>query len=190
MRGALLISSLLMLMAPAVQAAPPSAKIPKQLAESCRPVVEDAGFVTPEGKKIALSEVVAGRPTALVIIKGYWCPVCQEQLASSTRQLAKLEAKGAAIIGLSTEDAGTNRMLMKRLRLDFPIYGEPSARLLERLGFWSKKNGHPIPGILFLDRCGDVAYRYFGRWPGRGQDALIEKTLDQLLRAPARCGDA
>ncbi len=190
MRIGLLLSAVCLLASTAVYAAPPSPLIPKKLAESCRPVVTDAGFVTPQGKKVALDDTVAGRPTALLVIKGYWCPVCQKQLRSTEGLHAKLEAKGAAVMGLSTEDAGTNAMLMKKLGLSYPIYGEPSARLLERLGFWSAKNGHPIPGVLFLDRCGDVALRYFGRWPGRGQNDLIERTLEALLAAPARCGDA
>ena len=190
MRIGRLLSVVCLLVTTAVEAAPPSPHISPKLAASCRPVVADAGFVTPQGKAVALSEAVSGRPTALLVIKGYWCPVCQKQLRSTNALRDKLEAKGATVMGLSTEDAGTNAMLMKKLGLSYPIYGEPSARLLERLGFWSPKNGHPVPGILFLDRCGDVALRYFGRWPGRGQNDLIERTLDALLAAPARCGDA
>ena len=190
MRIRLLIAASVLLTVGSAYSAPPTPHISPKLAESCRPVVTDAGFVTPTGKKVALSDAVEGRPTALLVIKGYWCPVCQKQLRSTDSLRAKLEAKGAAVMGLSTEDAGTNAMLMKKLGLSYPIYGEPAARLLERLGFWSPKNGHPVPGILFLDRCGDVALRYFGRWPGKGQNDLIERTLDSLLAQPARCGES
>ena len=171
----------------AVMLCSPAHAGPSALADSCRSVVQAPGFVAPDGSKVALAGYATGRPLAVVVVKGHWCSVCLKQLRSLSRRLSEVRAAGGEVVGLSTEDAGTNAMLMKKHGLRLPILGEPSAALLERLGFWSPKMGHPIPGLVFLDRCGDVVRRRLGRRPGVSQDQLVIETLRELARAPARC---
>lgn len=161
---------------------------PSKLAESCAPVVRAAGFLAPDGTKVALSDYAAGRPLAVVVVKGHWCKACTDQLSSLSKKLDKVRAAGGDVVGLSTEDAGTNRMIMEKHGLGFPVLGEPSAALLERLGFWWSEMGHPMPGLVFLDRCGNVARRVFGRRPGWSQDDIIIDILLDLAKQPATCG--
>lgn len=158
------------------------------LATSCRPVVTSPGFVLPDGERTALSTLAQGRPVAVIVIKGSWCSACRDQLLSLSEMLDEIREAGGDVVGLSTEDAGTNRMIMKDLGLGFPILGEPSARLLERLGMWIRDKGHPMPGVIFLDACGDVAARQLGRRPGVSQDAMILETLRKLAQDGSRCG--
>jgi hypothetical protein len=79
-------------------------------------------------------------------------------------------------------------MIMRTHGLKFPVLGEPSAALLERLGFWWPEMGHPMPGLIFLDRCGDVNRRVFGRRPGSSQDDIVIDILRELAKQPAACG--
>ncbi len=161
---------------------------PSKLAASCAPVVHAPGFLAPDGTKVALSDYAAGRPLAVVVVKGHWCKACTDQLQSLSKRLKDLRAAGGDVIALSTEDAGTNRMIMRKHGLHFPVLGEPSAALLERLGFWWPEMGHPLPGLIFLDRCGDVSRRVFGRRPGWSQDDLVIDILRELAKQPAACG--
>jgi len=93
-------------------------------------------------------------------------------------------------VGLSSESEEVNRALMDHLGLRFDVLGEPAGRLLERLGFWTRTARHPAPGLLFLDGCGDVAHRLFGRWPGGDQTDLVLQLLRKLAERGRRCDTA
>jgi peroxiredoxin len=123
-----------------------------------------------------------------VVIKGQWCDACKSQLRSISARLSEVHDAGGEVVGLSTEDAGTNRMTMRKLGLAFDVLGDPSARLLQRLGMWLPEPGHAMPGVIFLDTCGDVAARVAGRRPGVSQDALILEILRELSRRRRSCG--
>ena len=167
-------------------AGPPT--VPADRSEGCREVIDDDGFVAPDGAKVSLGRMGHGAPLAVVVIKGHWCRVCTDQLESLSHKRREVRRTGGAVVGLSTEDAGTNRMLMDKHGLAFPILGEPSARLLEHLGFWMPKQGHPMPGLIFLDHCGDFAGAHKGRRPGRNQDRFILRTLQELSERDYACG--
>jgi peroxiredoxin len=145
-------------------------------------------LVRANGTTTSLKGLAVGRPTAVVVIKGEWCTVCTDQLRSLSNRIRRIRKGGGEVVGLSTEDPGTNRMLMKRLGLSFEILSDPNGRTLEALGLYLPKLGHPMPGLLFLDRCGDVVLKRPGRRPGRSQDALVEKTLRRLATATT-CAD-
>lgn len=166
----------------------PAAAPPASQAELCRPFVGRPSFVDAAGKKVSLREAGAGRPLAVVVIKGEWCPACRTQLEAVSAKLGDIRAAGGGVVGLSTEDSGTNRKLARELNLGFEVLGEPEAKLLKQLGFWLPADGHPLPGVLFLDACGDVAGAIPGRAPGVDQSRTIVETLQRLARAPAKCG--
>jgi peroxiredoxin len=168
--------------------APLHSAAPRSQAEACRPYVGAPGFVDAKGRNVSLREVGAGRPLAVAVIKGEWCPACRTQLEAISAKAEDVRAAGGAVIGLSTEDSGTNRKLAKELGLRFDVLGEPEAKLLKQLGFWLPEDGHPLPGVLFLDACGDVATAIVGRQPGVDQTRVILETLDRLARQPTRCG--
>jgi peroxiredoxin len=156
-------------------------------AAACRPLVQAQGFVDGAGRKVSLAQVGRGRPLAVVVIKGEWCPACRGQLEAVSRRINEVKEAGGAVVGLSTEDPGTNRKLSSELALSFEVLSEPEARLLRQLGFWLADEGHPLPGVLFLDACGDVASVILGRQPGVDHTRQILETLERLARAPAQC---
>ncbi|MEC9072985.1 MAG: redoxin domain-containing protein [Myxococcota bacterium] len=186
-RGWLLLLALLMVAAP-VDGTPRRTPAPADRGDECRKVIRDDGLVRPDGSRTSLAETANGAPLAIVVLKGHWCSVCTDQLESLTRRSREIRRTGGKVVGLSTEDAGTNRMLMDRHELNFPILSEPSARLLEQLGFWMPKMGHPMPGLIFLDHCGDFAGSHRGRRPGKSQDELILRTLRELGDRSYSCG--
>lgn len=144
-------------------------------------------LVTPAGLKIALSDIAPGRPVVVVVMKATWCPVCIGQLARLSERLGDLDALDAAIVGLSGEDAETNRKLMDTTGLRFDVLGEPERSVLLELGFGAPGREYLMPGLLFLDRCGDIAARYTGRRPGSEQASLILQTLERLSKENPEC---
>ncbi len=129
----------------AVLLAPALAFAVSALAESGRPVVQAKGFLAPSGARISLADVARGRPVAVVVIKDEWCPACRAQLAELSKRISEARAAGGEVVGLSIEDAGTNRELARELGPRFDVVGEPEAQLLQRLGYWLPEDGHPMP---------------------------------------------
>lgn len=127
-----------------------------------------------------LQRIAAGRPLAVVVIKGYWCPACTDELQALSKRMKQVRAVGGAVVGLSTDDAGTNAAFKKRLGLDFPLLGDPSGRLMERWGMWMPSMGHPLPGLVFLPPCGDKVVRIPGRRPGLLQTGAVIEMLRTL----------
>ncbi|MFB6372100.1 MAG: peroxiredoxin family protein [Bradymonadaceae bacterium] len=137
-------------------------------------------LVFPDGDRAALSELSPTRPTAIVVMKAPWCPVCQRQLKALSQRLNQVQHVGGSVVGLTTADAETNAELRRKLRLDFPILGDPSKSLHKKLNLWIAGQGHAMPGVIFLDDDGDIAKIHRGRYPGQKQAGYILKNLQKL----------
>jgi len=127
-----------------------------------------------------LRRMAEGRPLAVVVIKGYWCQACVQQLQALSKRLDEVRAVGGAVVALSNEDQGTNAAFKRKLGFDFPVLGDPGGRLLERLGMWMPEMGHPLPGFVFLEPCRPHVIRRPGRIPGRLLTDAVIRTLQQL----------
>lgn len=148
---------------------------------------ENTDTVTlPNGQKVALDELAPGRPAAIVVMKGAWCPVCQRQLKRLSYQMAKVQFEGGAVFGLSTADAAKNRQLVRQLELNFPIVSDVDRDLLERFGLWLDGRGHAMPGVIFLNADGEPVKVHRGRYPGDPQDAMILGALEELAAGSGR----
>ena len=133
-----------------------------------------------------LRRIAAGRPLAVVVIKGFWCSACTDQLRDLSKRLDEVRRAGGAVVGLSTEDATTNARFARDNGVDFPVLGDPTGRLMERFGMWMPTMGHPLPGLLFLPPCGDKVVRIPGRRPGLLQTGAAIEML-RRLRTEADC---
>ena len=109
-----------------------------------------ARLVRWDGVPVTLSDAARGRATAVLVIKGHWCPACRAQLVSSNSDLERIRTVGE-VIGVSTEPWTTHREVRRALRLDYDLLSDPRAELLTPLGFFPAGAPHPTPGIIFLD---------------------------------------
>jgi peroxiredoxin len=138
----------------------------------------------PDGDQVTLDELAPGRPVALVVMKGTWCPVCQKQLKRLSNRMPDIQAADAAVFGLSTSEAKTNRQLQNRLELGFPILGDADKSLHRGLEMWVDRRGHAMPGVIYLDEEGRIAKVHRGRYPGQNQTDCILDTLDRISDDP------
>ena len=130
----------------------------------------------------------AGKPLAVIVIKGFWCPACAPQLQALSKRAAEVKRSGGDVIALSTDDPGTNSMFADKLGLNLEIVGAPDGAVFEALGMWMPRQGHPLPGVVFLDPCSPKADRALrGRRPGRDQTDVILNTLKDMSKSSARC---
>ena len=142
------------------------------------------------GADTTLKSAAGGRPTVVIVSKGHWCPICRDQLSSTGRRSAALESLGAYALGLSADSPKVNSEVSEALGLPFPILSDQGGEVLDALGLYSKRRKHAIPGLVFLDKCGDVAGVYKGRRPGSSQDLFIEERLRALLAQTRNCRNA
>ena len=139
------------------------------------------------GKPVSFSSLAPDKPVALVILKSSNCPVC----AGLMKQLAELKSQvkesGGVVIavlwdGDSKGTIGTQKTFQGVLLL------RATKAFLSQYEFWDGRNRIPVPGVLFLDRCGEPSFAIEGRSPHRGQEWMILKTLQHLASQPSNCG--
>lgn len=146
-------------------------------------------LLTPGGQPTSLAEQAGGEALAVVVIKGTHCRVCLDELVRLKKRADDIAATGGRLVALSADAPEEHAAVIERLDLPFPILTDEGGAVAKTLGFWMKRRGQPLPGVWWLDRCGNVARRYEGRWPGREQTEMI---LDGLRKVTKRrvCGTA
>jgi peroxiredoxin len=141
--------------------------------------LEAATVTLPNGSDVALDEIAPGRVTAIVVMKDATCPVCQRQLRALSQRMDQIQQNGGVVVGLSDASHCTNRALMNRLRLNFPVLSDADHSLLEALNMTLPERDHVMPGVIILDEEGKVETVYKGRSPGQHQEEMI---LERLRR--------
>ncbi|MFT4626159.1 MAG: hypothetical protein ACI8PZ_004833 [Myxococcota bacterium] len=121
-----------------------------------------------------------GQPVAAVVAKGTWCQVCVAELARLDP--AAVARSGGSVIGVFAETEGAVRAAGQGLPV--PVVADPDGAWVRDNGFTRPGLSHPLPGVLFYDRCGEPVARLDGRTPGRSQASVILETLAQLAAAP------
>ena len=151
-------------------------------------VVDVVRLIAPNDAPRSLAEIANGKPVAMIVMKGPWCPVCIEQVNRLVQRSGEVQRSGGRVVVLTDLGAEENRALAKEHGWTFMVYGDPSHRLLAEHGLW--REGAPIvyPGLIFLDKCGEVAFVGRGRRPGQIQDPVVLKTLRSLSARHAGCG--
>ncbi len=159
-----------------------TASAPERAAASPSPAPETAPaeLVMPDGDRLTLDRLAPQRATAIVVMKGEWCPVCQKQLRRLSEGLEQLNRVDAAVFGLNTASPDANRRLQQKLDLAFPVLTDPKRDLHDELDLWLDEQGHAMPGIIFVDEDGRIADIHRGRYPGQKQGRYILHKLAQI----------
>lgn len=161
--------------APAARAAKPASK-----ALHAIPVVQ------PDGSSGSLLDAAATTPLAVVVIKHLGCPVCTAELGRLAAQWNAVRRAQGTVVALSHAPAPQNRAFMQAHSLPFPVL-RARAPVFKALDFWLPQRGYPHPGVLFFDRCGQLAGRWRGRRPGEVQTPVILEALQRLAARPSHC---
>lgn len=93
--------------------------------------------------------------------------------------------KGGRLFGLSADSPHQNSSVMEKLALTFPVLSdEEREAAITPLGFADDNDPRQIskPGVVIVDRAGEIAYRYEGR------DFADRPDEDELLGRLAELG--
>lgn len=141
---------------------------------------DDHRVALPDGTELALDELAPDRPVAIVVMKGTWCRVCQDQLVELTDRLDEVSHSGGAVFGLSADKPEANQRLMDQRQIGFPVLSDADPSVLCELGLWDDKRDHAIPGVVFVDEDGQIEHVHRGRYPDRPQTQMILERLERM----------
>lgn len=163
-------------------------------------VAPDAQVLDTKGRRVTLSGVRSGRPTALVFYRGGWCPPCNFQIHELSTHVRDFQKRGVALIVVSVDNPDHAVETAKEYGLDFDVLSDPDrsahaayhvidhmggvetfmiarmgADLEERSG--RKHHDDAIPSVFFIDTSGVI------RWSHADPDYSKRPSVAQLLEA-------
>lgn len=112
-------------------------------------------------------------------------PGCTAQACNFEKDIKKLTAKGAVVIGVSPDPLKAHEKFRKKYDLSFPLASDDGAKVAKKYGVWVEKNlyGRRYMGIqratFLIGKDGKVA----AAWPKvkvEGHAAEVLKALDEL----------
>ena len=104
-----------------------------------------AGDVAPDfvaqdqrGEVQRLSTLRRGRPLVLFFYPRDGTPGCTEEACAFRDAWDRLQAGGALVVGVSTDEVGAHRAFAEEHALPFPLLADPAGEVLERYGVPSR----------------------------------------------------
>lgn len=89
--------------------------------------------VTTDGKRVSLSDY-RGRKLVLYFYPKDDTPGCTKQACSLRDGLARIAAKGAAVLGVSTQDEASHQAFTRKFALNFPLLADTDGRVARAYG--------------------------------------------------------
>jgi len=143
---------LCLLAVPAFGSVPASVKTDPRLHEDKS--IYDSPLLGPNGTEVSISQFADGNPLAVIVMKGNWCFACTDELRRLDSLRNHWRQLGVKILALNTESARKNQSHQIEMQSSIPIFSDPDGELLNKIGFYLPERGHPFPGVLFFDACG------------------------------------
>lgn len=139
--------------------------------------IPDGALVNAELTSTSLFEVLNNLKAVIVIYRGGWCPYCNKQLAELTNVESKIKELGYRIIAISPEDAINIKESLTKNKINYELYSDPEAQLIQNLGlaFYSsdrtnnyitKKSAGkhtgilPVPAVIVVGTDKKINYIY------------------------------
>lgn len=134
----------------------------------------------PSGVFVTLSEYRGDRHVVLAFYPLAFSPVCSHMLPAIQRQLPRIEALGATVLGISVDSHYANQAFAERLRLSFPLLSDFRRQASAAYGVLQHESGVSGRAVFIVDRDGRIAYRDVAADP----DAMAEvPSTERLLAA-------
>lgn len=113
----------------------------------------------PGGAFVTLSEYRGQKHVVLAFYPLAFSPVCSLQLPTLQRDMHRLEALDAAVLGISVDSHYANQVFADRLRLTFPLLSDFKREASTAYGVLLGAPGFSARALFVVDRQGRIAYR-------------------------------
>lgn len=137
------------------------------------------------GEEVSLRNF-AGRPVVLYFYPKDDTSGCTREACAFRDRKPEIQAKGAALLGVSPDDVESHRAFRDKYDLNFTLLADPDHAVAERYGAWREKNmyGKKTLGIqrsTFLIDGDGIVRRVWKRVRVDGHDEQVMTALDELL---------
>lgn len=123
-------------------------------------------FTLPDhtGTEVSLAGF-AGRSVVLAFYPLDFSPACTDQLSLYQEVLGDLEAKGAALVGISVDSSFCHRAFREQLNLTMPLLADfhPKGEVARAYGVYSEKWGSANRSLFLVDSEGEVRWSHLAR---------------------------
>ena len=113
----------------------------------------------PDGQFVTLSEFHGQRPVLLVFFPLAFSPTCSHQLPALQRDLARFEAFGTAVFGVSVDSHWSNAEFGRSLGLGFPLLSDFKRAAMTAYGVLRSEAGYSERASFLIGRDGRIAWR-------------------------------
>ena len=133
------------------------------------------------GERVSLSSL-RGRPVVLYFYPKDDTPGCTTQACGIRDVYGEFQARGAVVLGVSTDDEASHRRFREKYGLPFSLLADTDHGVAEEYGVWGERTGYGKTwmGIerstFVIDADGTVAKALYGVKP----DGHAELVLDAL----------
>ena len=134
----------------------------------------------PGGQWIALDDYRGRRNVVLVFYPLAFSPVCSHQLPQIEREMPRLRALEAEVLGISVDSHYANEAFAKRLGLSFPLLSDFRRETSVAYGLLDAERHYSGRALVVVDRQGTIAYR--DRTPSPANIPDLEPLLAALER--------
>jgi peroxiredoxin len=127
------------------------------------PGTDAPGFTLPDqdGNEVSLADF-AGRKLVLVFYPGDFSAVCSDQLGLYQEVLGEIEARGAAVAGISVDSTDSHRAFREKLGLTMPLLADfhPKGEVSRAFGAYSEDYGKSARALFLVDEDGVVRWAH------------------------------
>jgi peroxiredoxin len=144
------------------------------------PGAEAPDFALPDqdGEEVKLGDF-SDRKLVLVFYPADFSPVCTDQLSLYQEVLEEIEAKGAALVGVSVDSKHSHRAFRERLGLTMPLLADfhPKGEVTRAYDAWIEKVGHGNRSLVLIE---DGVVRWSHESPNPGEIPGANLIFDAL----------
>jgi len=119
-----------------------------------------------DGNPVSLADY-AGRHLVLAFYPLDFSPVCTDQLSIYQEVLAEIEARDAALVGVSIDSAPCHAAFSERLGLTMPLLADfhPKGAVCRAYGAYLEDRGHANRSLVAIDGEGMVTWSHAAPTP-------------------------
>ena len=114
-----------------------------------------------DGNDVSLSDF-AGRRLVIAFYPGDFSPVCTDQLSIYQEVLDEIEARDAALVGVSVDSAFCHAAFRERLGLTIPLLADfhPKGEVARAYGAMIEERGHSNRSLVLVGPAGEVLWSH------------------------------
>jgi thioredoxin-dependent peroxiredoxin len=140
----------------------------------------DFTVVTDAGTKVKLSDF-KGKKVVLYFYPKDDTPGCTKEACAFRDGIDEIKAKGAVVIGVSTDSVESHKKFKSKFDLNFPLLADTDKKIVEAYGTWKEKSmyGKKYMGIerttFVIDEQGKITHIF--------PKVKVDQHYDEVLEA-------